>query len=102
MHGSGNQRGLADIPGVSVIAGVDNPGREGVISLTLDTMESGDLVTFLNTHGVRTHIRNNDHYCCNIPGPLGLDSCIRVSVSHYDATAEVNQFLTAMNLAAQR
>lgn len=101
MHGTGNQRGLADITGVSVIGGVDNPGREGVISLTLDNMEPGALVRFLNQHGVRTHIRNNDHYCGNILSPLGLESCIRVSVSHYNTEGEVSQFLHAMNEAAQ-
>ena len=100
MHGVGNQRGLAGIPGVTVIGGIDNAGREGVVSLTLDAMASGDLVTFLNSHGVRTHIRNNDHYCGNILGPLGLENCIRVSISHYNTEAEVSQFLTAMNLAA--
>lgn len=99
MHGTGNQRGLADIEGVTVIGGIDNAGREGVVSLTLDAMESGALVTHLNTHGVRTHIRNNDHYCGNILAPLGLDSCIRVSVSHYNTKAEVAQFLHAMNMA---
>ncbi|MDW3222050.1 MAG: aminotransferase class V-fold PLP-dependent enzyme [Paracoccaceae bacterium] len=101
MHGSGNQRGLADIDGVTVIGGLDNPDREGVISLTLDNMESAALVQFLNQHGVRTHIRNNDHYCGNILTPLGLDSCIRVSVSHYNTEGEVSQFLQAMNAAAQ-
>lgn len=101
MQGTGNQRGLADIPGVTVIGGVHNKGREGVISLTLDSMQSGDLVTFLNTHGVRTHIRNNDHYCGNILGPLGMDTCIRVSVSHYNTKAEVSQFLNAMAMAAE-
>ena len=100
MHGVGNHRGLADIPGVSIIGGVNNPGREGVVSLTLDAMESGTLVSFLNDHGVRTHIRNNDHYCGNILTPLGLQNCIRVSISHYNTEAEVGQFLEAMNLAA--
>ena len=100
MHGAGNHQGLADIPGVSIIGGIDNPGREGVISLILDTMDPGALVTFLNQHGVRTHIRNDDHYCGNILRPLGLKSCIRVSISHYNTEKEVSQFLYAMNLAA--
>lgn len=100
MHGTGNHRGLADIPGLTVIGGVYNPGREGVISLTLDGIESGALVAFLNERGVRTHIRNDDHYCGNILKPLGLKSCIRVSLSHYNTEAEVGQFLEAMNAAA--
>ena len=101
MHGTGNHRGLAQIRGVTVIGGADNPGREGVISLTLDGMEAGALVSHLNRHGVRTHIRNNDHYCGNILGPLGLEACVRVSLSHYNTEAEVGQFLHAMNIAAQ-
>lgn len=100
MHGTGNQAGLADIPGVSVIAGVDNPAREGVVSLTLDRMEPEALVRFLNAHGVRTHIRLNDHYCGNILGPLGLEACVRVSISHYNTEAEVRNFLAAMTAAA--
>ncbi len=101
MQGTGNQRGLADIPGVTVIGGADNLHREGVISLTLDQMEAGRLVGFLADHGVRTHIRKDDHYCGNILRPLGLASCVRVSISHYNTKAEVAQFLAAMNLAAE-
>jgi cysteine desulfurase/selenocysteine lyase len=100
MHGVGNQRGLADIPGVTVIGGADNMQREGVISLTSDQMESGALVELLSEHGVRTHIRNDDHYCGNILTPLELKSCVRVSISHYNTEAEVAQFLTAMNTSA--
>lgn len=97
MHGVGNHRGLADIPGVTVIGGVDNPAREGVISLTHAAMPAGDLVSHLRAAGVRTHIRLNDHYCGNVLGPLGLDACVRVSFSHYNSMDEVAQFLDAMN-----
>lgn len=97
MHGVGNHRGLADIPEVMVIGGADNPSREGVVCLTHDAINAGDLVTHLRDHGIRTHIRLNDHYCGNVLGPLGLDSCVRVSFSHYNSTDEVAQFLEAMN-----
>ena len=100
MHGTGNLRGLADLPGVNLIAGADHPGREGVVSLTLDHMESGALVAFLNARGIRTHMRKDDHYCGNVLRPLGLKSCVRVSFSHYNTEQEVAQFLTAMNEAA--
>ncbi|MEM9426342.1 MAG: aminotransferase class V-fold PLP-dependent enzyme [Pseudomonadota bacterium] len=101
MHGTGNHRGLADMPGVTIIGGANNPGREGVISLTLDGMAPEALVRHLNQNGVRTHIRLNDHYCGNVLGPLGLDACIRVSFSHYNSLAEVGQFLAAMEAAEQ-
>lgn len=97
MHGTGNHRGLADMPCVTIIGGADNPNREGVISLTHAGIASGDLVTHLRAHGVRTHIRLNDHYCGNVLGPLGMDACIRVSFSHYNTLEEVAQFLEAMN-----
>ena len=100
MHGAGNLRGLAELPGVIVIGGADSAGREGVVSLTLDHMESSDLVTFLNARGIRTHVRKDDHYCGNVLRPLGLKSCVRVSFSHYNTEQEVAQFLTAMNEAA--
>lgn len=100
MAGTGNLRGLAHIPGVTVIGGTDNPRREGVVSLTLAGMEAGALVTFLRGQGIRVHIRKDDHYCGNVLHPLGLESCIRVSLCHYNTRAEVARFLTAMNEAA--
>jgi len=42
------------------------------------------------------HIRKNDHYCGNVLGPLGMEDCIRVSVSHYNTLGEVARFLDAM------
>jgi selenocysteine lyase/cysteine desulfurase len=99
IKGTGNHRGLADIEGVQVIGGLDNPNREGVISLTLDGMPAADLVTHLRDHGVRTHIRLNDHYCGNVLTPLGIDACVRVSFSHYNSLEDVGQFLEAMNTA---
>ncbi|MEL7131471.1 MAG: aminotransferase class V-fold PLP-dependent enzyme [Pseudomonadota bacterium] len=101
LDGTGNHRGLRDIPGLDIIGGFDSAGREGVISLTLDTMPAGDLVDFLNKAGVRTHIRNDDHYCGNVLRPLGIDACVRVSFSHYNSLAEVSQFLEAINEAAE-
>ncbi|HBV78384.1 MAG TPA: nitrogen fixation protein NifS, partial [Alphaproteobacteria bacterium] len=37
-----------------------------------------------------------DHYSGNVLDPLGLDSCIRVSMCHYNSAAEVAQFLGVM------
>jgi cysteine desulfurase/selenocysteine lyase len=99
LQGSGNTRGLAEMPGVTVIGGTTAKGREGVVSLVLDSMESGALVSFLRQRGIRVHIRNDDHYCGNILHPLGLKSCIRVSVSHYNSLDEVTRFLDAMEAA---
>ncbi len=99
LHGTGNQRGLAEMPGVTIIGGVENAGREGLVSLRLDKMASADLVRFLAARGIRVHIRKDDHYSGNILGPLGWEDCVRVSLCHYNSEQEVAAFLTAMNEA---
>lgn len=97
LHGTGNQRGLAEMPGVTLIGGLEEEMREGVVSLTLKGMESEAVVAHLNARGIRTHTRKADHYSGNILNPLGLKSCVRVSICHYNSEREVAQFLTAMN-----
>lgn len=100
LHGHGNLPGLTAMANVTLIGGDRVDGREGVVSLRLETMPSADLVEHLRTNGIRVHIRNNDHYCGNVLGPLGMDDCIRVSVSHYNTLDEVTHFLNAMREAA--
>ncbi len=95
--GTGNLRGLADIPGLHIIGGPDNARREGVVSLWMDGHKSEEIVAFLNARGVRTHTRKADHYSGNVLNPLNLKDCVRVSFSHYNTLAEVAQFLTAIN-----
>ena len=97
MHGTGNLKGLAELPGVTIIGGAGTPGREGVISLSVTNKASEDVVSFLTARGIRTHTRKDDHYSGNVLKPLGLASCVRVSFSHYNTLQEVSQFLQAMN-----
>ncbi len=96
LHGSGNLKGLADMEGVHIIGGVDNPRREGLVSLTVETVPSDQVVARLSDQGIRVHIRKADHYSGNILEPLGLGSCVRVSLCHYNTVQEVARFLTAM------
>ena len=96
LHGTGNLKGLKDLPRVTVIGGIDNPRREGLVSLTVDGIEAQDVVTRLNAAGIRTHTRKADHYSANILDPLGLRGCVRVSMCHYNSEREVAAFLTAM------
>jgi selenocysteine lyase/cysteine desulfurase len=97
VNGTGNLRGLKDIPGLHIIGGPDNARREGVISVWRDGTPSEAVVSFLNDRGIRTHTRKADHYSGNVLVPLGRPDCVRVSFSHYNSLAEVAQFLTAMN-----
>ena len=84
------------MPGVTILGGVDNPDREGLVCFALDQVPAGNIVERLNEQGIRTHIRRADHYSGNILGPLGLDAAVRVSLCHYNTLEEVRSLLAAM------
>lgn len=96
IFGVGNLAGLADLEGVGILGGAENPAREGLVSLTVAGMAAEDVVARLNAAGIRTHLRRPDHYSGNILEPLGLEGCVRVSMCHYNSLAEVAAFLDAM------
>ena len=100
IHGTGNLPGLAETAGVSLLGGADNPARAGLVSLAVDGVPSADVVRMLNERGIRTHLRKADHYSGNILTPLGMDSCVRVSMCHYNSIPEVARFLGAMKSIA--
>lgn len=96
VNGTAEQAGLRDMPAVMVIGGLDNPAREGMVSLTVDGVASVEVVSQLSAAGIRTHVRKNDYFSGNILQPLGLDTCVRVSMCHYNSPKEVKQFLAAL------
>jgi cysteine desulfurase / selenocysteine lyase len=96
LYGVGGQDGLAAMSEVSVIGGIDNPMREGLVAITIEDMTAVDIVSELREMGIRTHARKNDHYSGNILNPLNLDDCVRVSMCHYNTEEEVTQFLSAV------
>lgn len=96
LNGFGNLPGLAQLPGVEIIGGVDNPAREGLVSFHVQGVAAADVVKRLNRDGIRTHIRKADHYSGNVLDPLGLAGCIRVSLCHYNSPAEIARFLAVM------
>lgn len=102
LAGTGNARGLAEMPGVRLIAGDGVEGREGVVSLTLDGWDTLELVGFLASRGIRAHLRRADNYSGNVLTPLGLPACLRLSYCHYNTEAEVAQLLAAMEEAVAR
>ncbi|WP_095597070.1 aminotransferase class V-fold PLP-dependent enzyme [Actibacterium pelagium] len=101
IKGTGNQKGLAEIPGITIIGGAENPKREGLVSLVVEGMDAPDVVTALRKRGIRTHTRKADHYSGNILDPLGITSAVRVSLCHYNSQAEVAQFLQAIREIAE-
>lgn len=96
LHGTGNLRGLAELPGLHILGGADNPAREGLVSFWTDRLEAPGIVARLNAEGIRTHTRKADHYSGNVLTPLGLSGCVRVSLCHYNTEAEVARFLSVM------
>ncbi|MBW4708339.1 aminotransferase class V-fold PLP-dependent enzyme [Roseobacter sp. YSTF-M11] len=96
LYGTGNLPGLAELPGVTILGGADNPAREGLVCFALEHIAAADIVSRLNAQCIRTHIRKADHYSGNILTPLGLGSAVRVSLCHYNSLEEVGVFLAAM------
>lgn len=96
LNGVDNLPGLADLPGVTIIGGRENPSREGLVCFALDHVAADEIVEQLNAQGIRTHIRRADHYSGNILNPLGLKAAVRVSLCHYNTHEEVRSLLAAM------
>lgn len=97
LHGDGNLAGLADLPNVQIIGGIDNPRREGLVCLAVEDRPAADVVAALRDQGIRAHVRKADHYSGNILTPLGLPAAVRVSLCHYNTEQEVRTFLAAMS-----
>ena len=93
INGTGGQKGLKDYENVTIIGGNENPNRKGLVSFYVKDMPSIDIVSALKEAGIRVHVRKNDHYSGNILIPLNQDSCIRVSMCHYNSVKEVEEFL---------
>jgi len=93
IDGVEGQKGLRDMSEVFVIGGHDNNCREGLVSIVVEGVPSADVVRKLNEGGVRTHVRKNDYFSGNILTPLGLETCVRVSMCHYNSVDEVKLFL---------
>lgn len=96
INGTGNLPGLRDMDHVTILAGANNPAREGLVSIVVRDMPSPEVVTLLNNQGIRTHTRKADHYSGNVLDPLGLSDCIRISLCHYNTEGEIAQLLGAL------
>lgn len=97
MWGVGGLPGLGQIEQVSVIGPTTSEHRSGMVSFTIDGMDGPSVVDELNNDGVRTHARKTDYYSAGVLVPLGIESCVRASTSHYNSRAEVEQLLATVN-----
>ncbi|CUK19748.1 Cysteine sulfinate desulfinase [Ruegeria denitrificans] len=98
INGTGNLPGLRDMAHVSILAGADNPAREGLVSIVVNGHASENVVEILNQQGIRTHTRKADHYSGNVLTPLGLSDCIRISFCHYNTEQEIARLLGAIKV----
>ena len=96
INGVGLLTGLRDMDKVTIIAGADNPAREGTVSFVIEGIASTEVVAMLKSQGIRTHTRKADHYSGNILKPLNLPDCIRISMCHYNTKQEVAKVLSVM------
>jgi selenocysteine lyase/cysteine desulfurase len=97
INGEDNIKGLKDLSGVEIIGGLNNPNRSGLVSFRINGTSSHLLVDFLNSKGIRTHVRKADHYSGNILDPLGWEDCVRVSVCHYNSSEEIKSLLLVLD-----
>lgn len=102
LHGADGQMGLIDMPEVSLIGGHDNPGREGLVSIFVDSIPCLELVSQLSECGIRVHVRKNDYFSGNILSPIGRETCVRVSLCHYNSAREVLYFLKSLQTIIDR
>ncbi|MCP5026950.1 MAG: aminotransferase class V-fold PLP-dependent enzyme [Actinomycetia bacterium] len=93
VNGTPQAPGLAQIAGVSVVGPANSEHRAGMVSFEVEGHDAPAVVDVLNEAGVRTHARKRDYYSAGILVPLGVESCVRASISHYNSIAEVEQLL---------
>ena len=97
LFGTENLKGLSEYPQIYILGGAKNPARTGLVSFSINEIESSDFVEYLESEGIRVHIRKNDHYSGNVLKPLVINDCVRVSICHYNTEDEVRKFLFAIS-----
>ncbi|MFT7647875.1 MAG: selenocysteine lyase/cysteine desulfurase [Candidatus Poriferisodalaceae bacterium] len=100
MWGTGGLPGLCQLDAVTVVGPTRSEHRSGMVSFMVDGIDSPIVVDELNADGVRTHARKNDYYSAGVLDPLGVENCVRASLSHYNTRAEVERLLATVNRLA--
>ncbi|MDW3178245.1 MAG: aminotransferase class V-fold PLP-dependent enzyme [Acidimicrobiia bacterium] len=100
MWGAGGLLGLGQLDNVTVVGPETSEHRSGMVSFTIDGIDSLEVVDVLNADGVRTHARKQDYYSAGVLVPLDLENCVRASASHYNTRREVEQMLATVNRLA--
>ena len=75
LYGVHGQNRLASTSEVGIIGRGDNPQHEVLVSIIIEVLSAEEIVSALNSRGIRTNALKADHYSGNILKPLGLNGC---------------------------
>jgi selenocysteine lyase/cysteine desulfurase len=100
MWGIGGLPGLGQLDNVHVVGPETSEHRSGMVSFVIDGFDSFDVIDAMSDDGVRAHARKQDYYSRGVLAPLGLETCVRASASHYNTRAEVERMLATVNRLA--
>jgi cysteine desulfurase / selenocysteine lyase len=90
-------RGLADIPGVTVLGPAPGEPRVGLASFDVAGVHSHDIGQFLDDRGIAVRV---GHHCAQpLHRRLGVTSTTRASAYLYTTEDEVEEFLAAVQAA---
>jgi cysteine desulfurase/selenocysteine lyase len=92
-------RGLTSIPGVKVLGPITG-NRVGLVSFSVDGVNSQDLARFLDFRGFAT--RAGHHCAMPLHQTFGLANSLRASFYLYNTTEEVDQFLATLPVVLER
>ena len=100
IWGTGEQPGLGQSDAIRILGPATSDDRSGMVSFSIAGHDSGDVVDILNAGGIRTHARRQDYQSNGVLVPLGVETCVRVSSSHYNSLAEIEKMLSIVNRIA--
>lgn len=98
IHGAPGLTGLAGIPGVRLVGGLDTSTREGALSFALPGHKAMDLTDRFAERGIRVHYRTGGAGSSArfVLDPLGMADALRISLCHFNTEAEMDAVLKAL------
>ncbi len=96
LHGTGDVAGLREMDHVTVY-GVGDPlwKQSLLVGFNLAGIESTEGCALYKSAQIRVHAPGHDPYFAAMLRQIGIDSCIRLSGSHYNSPQEIEAFLRA-------
>ncbi len=97
LHGDGSLRGMIDIANVEVYGEKENlAAKDPAFAFNVADIPSEEMVSLLRDRGIIVYNRISDAYSKHTLSALGIEECVRVSLSHYNTPDEVDLFLNTL------